>query len=154
MRVGELPLSFNKINSAISRAVEKGLDSDVKVLVNPRGWSDLLNDQAALRRYDSSYSPEQLKQGSKSVEFYGQNGMISIEPSIYVKEGLAFILPMDELVRPGSSDITFKRPGQGDEFFRDLETSAGYELRAYCDQCVFSSAPGKMVIMTRVENTF
>lgn len=150
---GSAALSFAKINAALSRAVEKGLDSDVVVLVNPRTWSDLLSDQAALRRYDSSYKEGELKQGANSIKFYGQNGMIEITPSIYVKEGYAYALPMDELIRVGSSDITFKRPGQGDEFFRDLETAAGYELRAYCDQAVFSSAPGKMCIITGIVNT-
>ena len=59
---------------------------------------------------------------------------------------------MDDLIRVGSSDITFKRPGQGEEFFRDLETAAGYELRAYCDQAVFSAAPGRMVLINNIVN--
>jgi hypothetical protein len=149
---GLAALSFTKVNNAIARAVEKGLDSEVVVLVNPRTWSDLLSDQAALRRYDGSYKDEEFEQGAKSIKFYGQNGMIEICPSIYIKQGYAFILPMDDLIRVGSSDITFKRPGQGEEFFRDLETAAGYELRAYCDQAVFSAAPGRMVLVNNIVN--
>ena len=147
------PLSLTKITSAIARAVEKGLDQDVKCLVNPRTWSNLMSDQAALRRLDSSYKPAQAENGMSSIKFHGQNGTIEIEPSIYVKEGYAYILVMEELIRVGSSDITFKRPGQGDEFFRDLENAAGYELRAYCDQALFSSAPGKMVLIKNIVNT-
>jgi hypothetical protein len=149
---GSAALSFTKVNSAIARAVEKGLDSDVVVLVNPRTWSDLLSDQAALRRYDGSYKEDEIEQGAKSIKFYGQNGMIEVCPSIYVKQGYSYILPMDDLIRVGSSDITFKRPGQGEEFFRDLETAAGYELRAYCDQAIFSAAPGRMVLIKDVVN--
>lgn len=146
-------LSFSKINAAVARGVEKGLDSKVTVMVNPRTWANLLSDQAALRKYDSSYSSSKLENGAESIEFYGQNGLIEIIPSIFVKQGYAYVLCMDELVRIGSTDITFKRPGQGDEFFRDLETAAGYELRAFTDQAVFSSAPGKMVLIKNIVNT-
>lgn len=146
-------LSLTKITSAIARAVEKGLDQDVKVLVNPRTWSNMMSDQAALRRYDGSYRGEQAENGMSAIKFHGQQGLVEIEPSIYVKEGYAYVLCLDELIRVGSTDITFKRPGQGDEFFRDLENAAGYELRAYTDQAVFSSAPGKMVIISNIVNS-
>ena len=64
----------------------------------------------------------------------------------------AYIFDKEDLVRVGSSDITFKRPGRGDEFFRDLENNAGYELRVYCDQALFSQAPGKMTLISNIVN--
>lgn len=145
-------LSFNKVIKAVARAVEKGLESKVLALVNPRGWSDMLSDQAALRQYDQSYSPDGLKQGSKSLVFFSQNGEIEIEPSIYVKEGYAYILSLEDWYRVGSTDVTFKRPGQGDEFFRDLENAAGYEMRLYTDQAVFCHAPARNVLMYEIVN--
>jgi hypothetical protein len=150
---GNAALSFAKINAAIAQAVAKGLDSKVMVLVNPDTWADLLTEQAALRRYDSSFKTAEAEAGAESIKFYGQNGEIEITPSIFVKKGYAFVLSMDDLIRIGSTDVTFKRPGQGEEFFRDLETAAGYELRAFSDQAVFSSAPGKMVLITGIVNT-
>lgn len=150
---GGAALSLTKITSAISRAVEKGLDQDVMVLVNPRTWSNLMTDQAALRRYDGSYKSSELENGTQMIKFYGQNGIVEIVPSIFVKQGFAYILVMDELSRIGSVDVTFKRPGQGDEFFRDLENAAGYELRAFTDQCLFASAPGKMVLIQNIVNS-
>ena len=145
-------LSFAKLSKAASRAVEKGLDSKLTVFVNPRGWADLLQDQAALRMYDQSYSSTQLQQGSKSLKFHSQNGELEIIPSIYIKEGYAYALSMEEFMRVGSSDISFKRPGYGDEFFRDLENSAAYELRLYTDQALFCMAPGKNVLLTGIVN--
>jgi hypothetical protein len=147
------PLSFDKIAKASSRAVEKGLDSKLTCFVNPRGWSDLLNDQAALRVYDQSYSSSQLQQGAKSLKFHSQNGELEIIPSIYIKEGYCFMLAMEEFMRVGSSDISFKRPGYGDEFFRDLENSAAYELRLFTDQALFCMAPGKNVLVTGIVNS-
>lgn len=146
-------LSFTKLNQAAARAVEKGLDGKLLALVNPRGWANMLNDQAALRKYDSSYTASKAEVGSKSILFHSQNGEIEIEPSIYVKEGYAFLLSLEDWFRIGSTDMTFKRPGNGDEFFRDVENAAAYELRLYSDQAVFCCAPGRNVVITAIVNS-
>lgn len=146
-------LSLAKIERAISKAVAKGLDSDVTVMVNPRTWADLLAEQTALRMFDQSYSSSQLESGTKTIKFFGQNGMVSIDPSIYVKEGYAYILDLKEFSRIGSTDVTFKRPGMEGNFFRELENSAGVELRAFSDMALFCAAPGRQVVITAITNT-
>lgn len=140
-------LSFAIMQQAIARGVAKGLDTDVKVLVNPGHWDDLLTEQAALRMYDSSYSTSLAENGSKTIKFHSQNGMVEIIPSIYIKEGYAYVMCIEDWVRVGSTDITFKRPGQEGNFFRELEDHAGYELRAYTDQATFCAKPGRSVII-------
>ena len=144
-------LSFAILQQAISKGVEKGLDTDVMVLVNPGHWDDLLTEQAALRMYDSSYSSSQAENGSKAIKFHSQNGMVEIVPSIYVKEGYAYVLCVEDWVRVGSTDVTFKRPGQEGNFFRELEDHAGYELRCYTDQAVFCSRPGRSVLISNLK---
>lgn len=146
-------LSFTKLNAAAARAVEKGLDGKLLAIVNPRGWANMLSDQAALRMYDQSYSSAKTETGSKALLFHSQNGEIEIEPSIYVKEGYAYLLSIEDWSRVGSTDMTFKRPGQGEEFFRDLENSAAYELRLYSDQALFCCAPGKSVLVKDIVNS-
>lgn len=146
------PLSFARVQDAIARAVEKGLDSDVCVMVNPRTWSDLLTEQAALRQYDSSYKNSVSESGNQEITFFGQNGKVEIVPSIFVKEGFAYVLCLDELLRIGSTDVTFKRPDQGDTFFRELENAAGYELRAYSDQALLCFSPGKNTLIRGIQN--
>jgi hypothetical protein len=150
---GSAALSFTKLNQAAARAVEKGLEGPLLALVNPRAWANMLSDQAALRRYDGSYSTAKMENGSEKLMFHSQNGLIEIEPSIYVKEGFAYLLSLDDWSRVGSTDMTFKRPGQGEEFFRDLENSAAYELRLYSDQAVFCMAPAKNVLVKDIVNT-
>jgi hypothetical protein len=147
------PLSFALIQDAIARGVEKGLDSDVVVFVNPRSWADLLTEQAALRMYDESYRTSETENGSQEITFHGQNGKVEIVPSIYVKSGYCYVLAMEDFMRVGSTDITFRRPGQGDDFFRELENNAGYELRAYTDQCVFCMAPGRSTLIANITNS-
>lgn len=146
-------LSFAKIQSATSRAVEKGLDGKLLALINPRSWANLMTDQAALRRYDGSYSKSKAENGAEKIEFHSQNGLVEIEASIYVKEGYGYLLSLEDWFRVGSTDMTFKRPGQGDEFFRDQENAAAYELRLYTDQAVFCQAPGKNVLITNIVNS-
>lgn len=150
---GSAALSFTKLNLAAARAVEKGLEGPLVAMVNPRAWANMLSDQAALRRYDGSYSSSKLDNGSEKLMFHSQNGLIEIEPSIYVKEGYAYLLSIEDWFRVGSTDMTFKRPGQGEEFFRDLENSAAYELRLYTDQAVFCMAPAKNTLITGIVNS-
>lgn len=146
-------LSFPKLSQAAARCVEKGLDSDLYVLLNVRTWSNLLADEAALRRYDGSYSATELQTGSKSLKFHSQNGTLTIEPSIYVKEGYAYGLAKEDWMRVGSADMTFKLPGSGEQFFRHLESAAGYQLRLWADMAVFCSAPARSVILTGITNS-
>lgn len=150
---GGADLSLAKVEKAIAKAVEKGLEGDVLLLVNPLTWANLLSEAVTKRSFDSSYSKEEGVQGHKSLKFYGQNGMIEIEPSTYIKQGYAFILQLDDFMRIGSTDVTFKRPGKEGEFFRELENSAGYELRCYSDQALFCQAPGKQVVISSITNT-
>lgn len=146
-------LSFDHLNIAVSRAVEKGLDTKVVVMVNPRTWADLLTEQSALVRRDSSYSAKSFEQGSQGLVFHSQNGDMEIVPSIYIKEGYAYILETSSWMRVGSQDVSFKRPGHGDgEYFRELENAAGFELRCYCDQALFTSMPSHNVLITNVVN--
>ena len=144
-------LSFAILQQAISKGVEKGLDTDVMVLVNPSQWDDLLTEQAALRMYDSSYSKETAENGSKTIKFHSQNGMVEVVPSIYVKEGYSYVLCLEDWVRVGSTDVTFKRPGQEGNFFRELEDHAGYELRCYTDQAIFCARPGRSVLISNLK---
>jgi hypothetical protein len=143
-------LSFPVIQQAITKGVEKGLDKDVVVLCNPGHWDDLLTEQAALRMYDSSYKSAEAENGAKSIKFHSQNGMVEIVPSIYVKEGHAFVVCPSDWRRIGSTDVTFKRPGQTDKYLRELEGYAGVEMRAYTDQAVLCSKPGRQVLITNL----
>lgn len=147
------PLSFAIIQKAVSKAVEKGLDEKVCVLVNPRAWSNLLSDQAANRRFDSSYKVGKAETGNEAIEFYSQNGSIEIISSNYVKEGYAYLMAPKHFMRIGAAELTFKVPGRDEEFFLQLQSQAGYELRCYTDQALFCKAPAKQVLISSIVNS-
>lgn len=139
-------LSYDKINEGLAAAAGKGLDEDVQLFVSPASWAKLASDQAAFRRYDSSYKSEEAKQGFESIKFYAQNGMVEIIPHTFIKEGFAYALVLDEFEKVGSTDVTFKTPGKGDEFFKQLENAAGFELRCYADWAIFCHKPNKQLL--------
>lgn len=146
-------LSFSDVSNSIEDAIGKGLDAAPTVMVNSRTWTDLMNNQNdSLRRVDSSYSASGTDQGTEKLRFYTQLGQSDLVPSIFCKEGYAYVINTNEFTRPGSSDVTFNRPGQTDQFFMDLENAAGYELRAYFDQSLFTYAPGHQVLIDNIVN--
>lgn len=145
-------ISFEKIEEAVAVAMEKGLmDEDVTALVHPKQWNKLMTDLAAKRMFDSSYSEKSLKQGTQAIEFYGQNGKISVVASLFVKEGSAYVFPEKELERIGSTDVTFEMPGYEGKFFRLLEDVNGYELRCYTDQALYSSSIGQFTLLKYIK---
>jgi hypothetical protein len=102
--------------------------------------------------YDSSYSEAELKDGAKSLVFYGMNGMIEVHASIFVKEGFAYVLPPEEFKRIGSSDVTLEQPGFEGKFIKLLENANAYEMRAYTDQALFCCKPGTSTLLQYIKS--
>lgn len=147
-------LSFNKLNLAVTRAIEKGHMGRMLALVSLKAWANMMSDQAALRKYDGSYSKQKMENGSERLVFHSQNGEIEILPSIYVKEGYAYMLSEDNWMRVGSRDISFNIPGMpGDQIFVQKQDAAAYEFRLFTDQALFTSAPGRNVLINLIVNS-
>jgi len=146
-------LTFKKIQHAISLAVNKGLDEKVTVFLSPATFADLNTDLTALQRVDSNYKKSKGELGVESICFYGVNGECEIIPSIYVKEGEAFCVPLSKFKRLGSTDVTMRMPGQQeDQFVLQLPSNAGYEMRLFCDINLFCERPAHAVKITGVVN--
>jgi hypothetical protein len=143
-------LTFDKLIKAMARPAEKGLEKDVVAIVNPKTWSSLMRDQAALRRFDSSYSTKKLENGTMAVEFFCQSGKVEVQSSIYCKEGYAYVFCVEDMKRIGSTDITFQLPGLPDNFLTQAPNNAGYELRCYVNAALFCRAPGKTLLITGI----
>lgn len=146
------PLSQTSIESGIAKMVEKGLmEEEVCVYVNPKQWNDLLSEQESKRVIDSSYSSNKQQNGTREIEFFGQNGTIKIKASTFVKEGYAYILAEKDLKRIGSEEVTFKRP-DGEEYFKLLEGKNGVEMRCHTDQALFTSRPASICQLRYIES--
>ncbi len=150
---GSAALTQAKILAAASRAAERGCEEELCLIVNPRSWSNLNSDQAALRHYDSSYSPSKAEGGHEALKYHGQNGLIDVVSSIYCKEGEAFMFPAKRCKRIGATDITFNRPGQSEKVFLELPSNAGFELRCRSSQTLFCERPAYCVKITGIVNS-
>ncbi len=147
-------LTMQKVLSAVSKAVQRGLDSDAVVLVNPQTWADLASNLAALRRFDGSYSKKKASSGSEELEYVGQNGVLKIVPYNIVKEGDCFIFPEDKVMRIGARELGLNDPTRPqDEIFFTISGKAGVGLRAYTNQAIFLEAPAQAVFITGIVNS-
>jgi hypothetical protein len=147
-------LTMAKVLSAVSKAVQRGLDEDVVLYVNPSTWADLASNLAALRRFDGSYSKGKNSNGSKEIEYYGQNGAIKIISYNIVKEGDFFIFPPEKAIRIGARELGLNDPTkQGEQVFFTIPGKAGVGVRAYTNQQVFLEAPAQAVYGTGIVNS-
>lgn len=143
-------LSFNKLAKGLAKPVAKGLQSDVTVYVNPSSWADLMTEQAGSRRFDVSYKSATAQNGSEALEFFSQNGKMTIVSSIFVKEGFAYAVNHDQFLRVGSTDLTFKNPLSNEDFFHLLENNAGVGIRCYTNQALFCIKIGHQLVFTGI----
>lgn len=149
---GSAALSRTKVNAAISKAVVRGLKTDAVMIVNPKGFADLVDGESSLVRYEGPSDKEGMN-GFEKLKFRAQNGIVEVMPSNNVKEGEAFIFPKKKVKRVGASDVDFKTPGNGERVFFNLESRAGVELRCYTDQAVFVECPAQCVKITGIVNS-
>jgi hypothetical protein len=143
-------LTMGKLQSAIQKAVQKGLDGDVNVVVNPATWATLNTDIAALRRFVEDSTEGEL--GVESIKYLYSGGKMDIVSYNLVKEGECFILPKKGVNRIGAADIGFKLPG-GDNGFLHVPDRMGYEFRLFSSQAFFTPFVAKLVKVTNIVNS-
>jgi len=134
-------ISMEKLLLAAAGAVPLGLKEKTTTYLAAKRWANLNNDVAALRKSDESYKAAGFENGVEGITYHGVSGDMDIVCHPFVKEGEAFVLPDNRLKRVGATDITFKRPGNPNNIFREIDAQAGFELRAYTDQQIFCEAP-------------
>ncbi len=155
-------LTVTKVLNGLLPAIGKGLMDDVILLCSNTAFQGLLNPTidpvARASDANTKVGPvvgqskgDKMVFGADNIEIRGYQGKITIVPHLFVKDGEAFAFPKKMLKRVGSTDITFNTPGsKGGEFFLQLPSNAGYELRAYANQALFSPCPGRLTKFTGI----
>jgi hypothetical protein len=141
-------LDFDNVNRAIYKAIQRGLDDDLILYVNPNVWVDLLNDEIGQRRHTESSKVDRYNVGAEGIEYYTQTGTVMIKASNYCKEGSAYLIPAKYYSRIGATDLTFNVLGEDDGYFLWVNDTASYEMRMYSNQALFTPQPGKGVSIT------
>lgn len=143
-------LTMGKLQSAIQKAVQKGLDGDVNVICNPATWATLNTDLAALRRFVEDSTEGEL--GVESIKYLYAGGKMDVVAYNLCKEGECFILPKKGVNRIGAADIGFKLPG-GDNGFLHVPDRMGYEFRLFSSQAFFTPFVAKLVKIKNIVNS-
>ena len=147
---GSANLTMGKLQSAIQKAVQKGLDGDVNVVVNPATWATLNTDLAALRRFVEDSTEGEL--GVESIRYLYSGGKMDIVSYNLCKEGECFVFPKKGVNRIGAADIGFKLPG-GDNGFLHVPDKMGYEFRLFSSQAFFTPFVAKLVKINNIVNS-
>lgn len=125
-----------------------GLKKPLKIVLNPRTFAKMVDDEASLRKYDAKYSPGEASNGFESIKWYAANGVNEIIPCRTVKEGEAYGLNLTEWIRSGSAEISFQVPGMDREMiFRSIDQTA-WLVDSYSDNFVLCRAPCRQILWT------
>ena len=146
-------LSFEKVADGVAKAVGRGLAEKLTLHVHPRVFASMMPDFNTLkdtsaptatgkfksRIFTTSSEVKKLEHGVYGITFIVGSVEVVLVANPFIKIGHAFGVADGELMRCGSSDITYKIPGEEQEkYFHRLPDVAGLELRVFSDQALFS----------------
>lgn len=163
-RVNQAPntglLSFEKVADAVAKAVGRGLAEKLTLHVHPLVFASLMPDFNTLKENGSKYKSrvfttssevKKMEHGVYGITFIVGSVEVVLVANPFIKIGHAFGVADGELMRCGSSDITYKIPGEETEkYFHRLDNVAGLELRVFSDQALFSVTMNKHLHMSGI----
>ncbi len=153
LNLGSKRFNLKAVQTGVALAVNAGaLEKPLLILVNPRTFANLTTDEAAQRKYDSSYKPASANNGFEAVEYYAANGVNTIMPHRMVKEGEAYGLVKDDWIRSGSAEISFKVPGLDKEVIFPAENQTAWIVNSYSDQYILCRAPAKQIFWSGIND--
>lgn len=134
-------LTFAIMAQFASKIAARGGIGDLTYRVSSWTWTDMMNDQAALRRFAKDEGGA-FENGADRLIYHGPNGgALIVKQHPLVKAGEAFVCNDEDFRRIGSSEPTFQLPGRGDAqnpmFLHELAGKSGFEVRRWWDQALF-----------------
>lgn len=148
---GQIPTlgvpSVYKFLRGVAMALNKGLDGDVALLVSHNTFISLLSE--LMTKQFGPYSESELDNGAAAVTFRAQGGIkVNVVLHPFVKDGDAFLFPLDGVVRVAGTDITSNLGGL------DLtvlsSTANAFEFRLFTDQAIVAVANGQCTYFTGI----
>jgi hypothetical protein len=145
--------NLKAVFEGVANAVNAGgLDEPLDIIVNPRTFGQMANDEAAFRKYDASYKSASATNGMESVTYYASNGENRIMCSSLVKEGDVFGIVSKNWRFSGSQLPSFKVNGSSDSIAFQLMENAGICVRSYADTYLMCRMPAKQILWTGIND--
>ena len=145
-------LRFANIVQGCALAQNYGiLSGPLLCVVSPLIFSNVMTEQAALRRYGAEKVDNEFQNGAKKLVFNTGAGEVELMGHPMQKVGLAHICCPEEGKRIGASDITFiTRGGGGEQLILESATAPASEMRSYSLTELFFEQPRHNVVLTGI----
>jgi hypothetical protein len=149
-------LTFTKIAQAATLPANKGGMGDLDVVVNTYSWTDMMNDQAALRQYVSTEGGT-FENGADELVYHGPNGgklVIQCDPMLKAEHAL--IVNFDDWKSIGATLPTFNLRGAGHDnanFLYEMPGNAGYAMRRYSQTGTYCQRLARQCLLTGIVNS-
>lgn len=139
--------NLKAVFTGVSNAVNAGgLTEPMDILVNPRTFGQIANDESSFRKYDSSYKSADAVNGFEAIEYYAANGVNRILASPNVKEGDVFGIVKQHWRFSGSQLPAFKINGLDQQVIWPLQNQAGFGFRSYADCYLMCRMPARQIL--------
>ena len=149
-------LTQNKIDQAFTQLVEKGFSGEAVLLVNPRVWTDLQNEQLArINVGQNGAFANKANLGTNKIVYNTQSGnTMTVVPHTVCPVGTAYLLDISSWKRIGCCDVKLGGPMPGDEPLIRLPGNLGYQILAYSHQAIFCERPAFNSVLTSITAPF
>jgi hypothetical protein len=151
-------LTFTKLANAVTGPASKGGMGDMDVVTNIYAWTDMMNDQAALRQYVGNYGGT-FENGADELVYHGPNGgKLTIQCDPVMKSGESHILSWEDWRTVGATMPTYKLqnskgPDGNDMFFHNLPGNNGFGIRRYSQTGVYCRRLARQAKITGIVNS-
>ena len=145
--VGSANMNLEAVEDAAAKIINRGGGgATYKLLMAPANYAKFINSLSGLRRLNKE-DGSRYTIGAEDITIFAGGLKIVLVSWAYCMEGFAYLINPDDFMRIGSTDLTYKVPGRGDDLFRLSDGAGSYEMQLYslqapactalCRQCIF-----------------
>jgi hypothetical protein len=136
-------ITSDKAEEMFADLRDRGATGRLWLVLPTKGFSKLMSEPRAMRTLDSSYSPDKVKLGHKSIELETDEfGPVGVYGHPFFKRGQCLVFAPEDTCRVGSSDIKFGLPDADDApVWERVPNSTAAEVILYSDQAPLVKMP-------------
>lgn len=149
-------ITTDVIEHMVGMLRDRGATGKLSVLLANRGFGSVMSETKIQRVFDSSYSPQKAKVGTKAIELASPDmGEIELVNHPFMKQGEILLIDTEDLGRVGSADLTFGMPGNSvDAPVWEKVSGTNYaEIILFTDQACILKAPNHALLGTGITYT-
>lgn len=158
------PMSAGLLTKAAAKAINRGFQGRMVVLLSPLSWGELNARNIAQQIFDQSYKPSKSEEGTDAITVRSNGVIMEVYSHAMISDGTALLLPKESVKRIGSSyensteenggtDISFQIPGTSQKFVQPIPGFNAVKVECRTDQAVYLQKPPHAVLVTGITHT-